>query len=345
MYIARSVCVGRVLDEDYTRKGRAMPTLEGDALKLYIAAHGQARYDLYNDQSNTFHGSSPPPEGEAEDITYPAFSHRPEHDAESTFWTTLSGLLRAQPLDAPREKFASPVVAEVWRNLHGHLIPKHPDQYDDLRHHILVKNQGAWIKLFPEVMRDVAILMSNMARQVACEYALWEPQSKLEIDHLHEALQRLILQYLVDHRDKPIPLDPDNPRPTQGKRSEADATIFVTPRVTNTGDNTAAGPSSETTGSQRAGRRTSARVGSSSLRQRKSVTTSRATKAPAVVAGPSTTSRPTRERRSANARPKAVVAGPKRKTDSQGGRGSKRRKGPSGSAVSPREEDTDDENA
>ncbi|KAI0708690.1 hypothetical protein C8Q76DRAFT_859848 [Earliella scabrosa] len=337
MYIARSVCLGLVLDIPAAFVGCQMPTLTGEALRLYIAAHGQARYDLYLEKSDlTSHGCIPPKDGPLK-ASVSSFSHRPEHDVESTFWTTLSGLLRFQPVDSPREEFATKAVAEVWRALHVHEIPNDPANYYDQRHAMFGRSPRMWLQLFPDEMKDVAILLYNMSNQVVCEYALWEPQDQLEIDHLHEALQRLILQYLVDHRDKPIPLDTEHPRPTKAK-PEVKLTDIV---PASGGTKTTAGTSSGNgnTGSQRVGRLASTLAGSSTLRQYGSATRSRAAKPAPVVTGPSTSSNGTRSRRSANARPKAVVADPKRKTESQGGRSSKRRKGPSGSAVSTHEDD------
>lgn len=67
-------------------------------------------------------------------------------------------------------------------------------------------------------MADIAILLGSIAEQVSPEYAYWPVQPPE--DHLHEAIQRLILQYLVDHRDSDIALDPDNLRPTQSRAQE-----------------------------------------------------------------------------------------------------------------------------
>ncbi|KAI0767465.1 hypothetical protein C8Q74DRAFT_1280565, partial [Fomes fomentarius] len=155
MYIARSVCAGQVLNDKYAMLGARMPILKGKALELYLKAHGRERYDLYDEKSDeTCHGVLPP-NRDPDENTYPKFSHRPEHEAESVFWTSLSALLRVQPTASKREKYANEAVTKVWGLLHGHSIP------------------------------------------VSCEYALYT--GDLEIDHLHEAMQRLILQYLVDH--------------------------------------------------------------------------------------------------------------------------------------------------
>ena len=64
-------------------------------------------------------------------------------------------------------------------------------------------------------MEDVATLMHDISSHVCSEYAVWDWTAGAYIeDHLHEALQRLIFQYLWDHRNADIPLDPGYLRPT-----------------------------------------------------------------------------------------------------------------------------------
>lgn len=326
MYIARSVSIGMVLKTDYAViKAPRMPLLTGQALQLYIKVHGRARYELYNnkDLSATRHGGLPPNK-EAHEITdLPQFTHRPEHDVESNFLTLLSVLLRLQPLSAPRDKSASPAFAEKWRTLRSHTIPNEPSVLDETRHSLFIMAQEEWTGLFLPEMRDVALMMWEISRQVAPEYALFE--GHLEVDHLHEAVQRIILQYLVSHRDRPIPVDPVHLRPTEkGKieKSEIDPFSGGTTGLTQTESSRA---SANIKGSQRAGGRTRGTRGS-------------ARKGSSAQAGPS---RGSAHRRSAQARPanREVDEGPKRRSESQSGRGSKRRKGPSGSAVSTQGDD------
>lgn len=326
MYIARSVSIGMVLKTDYAViKAPRMPLLTGQALQLYIKVHGRARYELYNDKdlSATRHGGLPPNK-EAHEITdLPQFTHRPEHDVESNFLTLLSVLLRLQPLSAPRDKYASPAFAEKWRTLRSHTIPNEPSVLDETRHSLFIMAQEEWTGLFLPEMRDVALMMWEISRQVAPEYALFE--GHLEVDHLHEAVQRIILQYLVSHRDRPIPVDPVHLRPTEkGKieKSEIDPFSGGTTGLTQTESSRA---SANIKGSQRAGGRTRGTRGS-------------ARKGSSAQAGPS---RGSAHRRSAQARPanREVDEGPKRRSESQSGRGSKRRKGPSGSAVSTQGDD------
>ncbi len=352
-YIARSVCVGQVLDDEYAMKGARMPMLKGKALELYLKAHGQECYDLYSEKSDkTCHGALPP-NPEPEENTYPKFFHRPEHDAESTFWTSLSALLRVQPIASKREKYANEAVATAWEQLHGHRIPNNPTLDSEKRHSIFVKNKGGWQRLFTDEMQDVAMLMHGLSRQVSCEYALYT--GNLEIDHLHEAMQRLILQYLVDHQDQPIPLDPEARRPTTPNLHteldeipvQAGGTKDLPAKMAGVlgRDLRRAGNGSSRIGTREGSTRQSAAAGSSragpstrtrGTRERRSANVR--PPQPEGVAGPSTRSRGTQERPSANITPPApdVINGLKRRTESQGGRSSKRLKG-----LPPQEDDAD----
>ncbi|KAI0772794.1 hypothetical protein BD413DRAFT_34262 [Trametes elegans] len=103
MYIARAVAAGRVPRDPWmSTKFWKMPLLSAEARALYVAAHGEERYNRYNDGEGTYHGGVPPStELRPEDISNLAksvpFYHRWEYDAESVFWTLYSVLLRVIP--------------------------------------------------------------------------------------------------------------------------------------------------------------------------------------------------------------------------------------------------------
>ncbi|OSC96926.1 hypothetical protein PYCCODRAFT_1428812 [Trametes coccinea BRFM310] len=66
-------------------------------------------------------------------------------------------------------------------------------------------------RLLP-AMAGVAPLLASLATHVFPSYTVMTPPPPHD-DHLHEAMQRLILQYLVDNLDTPIPLLPGRLRP------------------------------------------------------------------------------------------------------------------------------------
>ncbi|KAI0772781.1 hypothetical protein BD413DRAFT_34078 [Trametes elegans] len=213
MYIARAEAAGEVISEAYTSIYRRMPLLSGKTLALYVAAHGEDRYNRYNDNKSTFHGGIPPypgiedgdfDQGLGEYADSLTFYHRPEYDVESVYWTLFSVLIRIIPKDAEFAGNAQQYLAENWELLSRHTIVKRPKW--DSRSPILQINKMSYIcPLFAKSMHDVALMLLKMSAQVAPSYALM-PHLPPHDDHLHEAMQRLILDYLVTHLDNPIPL-------------------------------------------------------------------------------------------------------------------------------------------
>lgn len=214
--------------------GYSMPELVGDAYDCYVKAYGPDRYQRYLDPKGTFHGGVPPQKefGEIRNVDLPAFFHRPEHDVESLYWSIVSALLLVKPKSAPKEDYASSSSVITWDHLLGHNIPNEPVRGSDTRDVIMEMDLDSWTDHFHNDMADVALLLFQISKHVRCEYAMWE--GNLQQDHLHEAVQRLILDYLVKHRENPIELDPDNLRPTKGEppKLTAMAATYITSRET-----------------------------------------------------------------------------------------------------------------
>ncbi|TBU25404.1 hypothetical protein BD311DRAFT_790439 [Dichomitus squalens] len=335
IFIARSVSLGRVITATDSLRGTPMPRLTDDALNLYIAVHGQERYDRYNDQPGApeCHGGRPPTENpdDVDDAKLPAFVHRPEHDVESVYWTMVYALLGVQPVASPREDYASHACADVWKILLSHDIPDdEPDDAEETRGVIINARKSKWLRLFCRDMQDVAVLMWRISQHVRSEYALWE--GRLKRDHLHEAVQRLILQYLVDHRDNPIELDPEHLRPTD-PRSTNRGDIPTPSQLSRTQANSVSGHTAGPGGSGR---------GSTATRKRGRDKDSRHTANRKVSAmnttalgGPSQQSVQSREQATAN-QPVPMAANLKRKlSDTKPSRSSKRLKTLSGAPVPP----------
>ncbi|KAI0657468.1 hypothetical protein C8Q70DRAFT_268210 [Cubamyces menziesii] len=213
MYIARAVNRAIVPGTITALRYRPMPSLAGKAKELYLKAYGNARYDQYNDFPGgpTFHGGTPRPgdDDELDEIAYRLpFRHRWEHDAESVFWAMYSILLRVRPQNGKETPSTRASAKYVWGILQRHRIPGSGRRgvYDE-RELILERSKKNFVSSFLPAMVDVAHLLQSIAVQVNPSYALMDPLPPFE-DHLHEAMQRLILQYLVDHEDEPIPLTP-----------------------------------------------------------------------------------------------------------------------------------------
>ena len=315
MFIARGVCAGALAE---IREGEPMPELHGEAYELYVKAHGPERYLRYAEKDNsTCHGSAPPTKRSHASAV---FTHRPEHDVESVAWTMLFILLRIRPETFEDEKKWAPIhVATIWQALHEHAIPDKPYDVSDNRDRVFKIKPSSWPEYFPPEMADVGIMLGRIMEQVEPEYAYCMTQPPE--DHLHEAVQRLILQYLVDHRDKDIKLDPDNLRPTKAAPPQ-ERFKTVTSVVSKA-------QAQKGTGSQTQPKHASRSKGDSSCG-------SKAT--PPIVAGTSSRSRRTGERASGSSTP--IVMNQKRKSEGQGSRRSKRLKAMSGLAID--EEDEED---
>ncbi|KAI0752692.1 hypothetical protein C8Q80DRAFT_1147700 [Daedaleopsis nitida] len=328
IYIARSVCVGRVNTQSYAFTGQPMPSLTGEALRLYVEAHGQERYGRYEEPNTTTrHGGLPPNAATYRPDNLPKFTHRAEHDVESIWWALLIATLRVCPKSSKKETFVHSGLARFWKTMHEHMIPHNPHMLSDTRHEYMINGLCEWKFLFTPEMKDFAVLIWQIAFQIAPEYALWTWESHQE-DHLHEAVQRLILQYLVDHRDNPIPLDPDNLRPTKDTPPELNEIDVKSGGTRGQSDTLVASTSNLNKNRKNAG--SSGRGGGTRGRGSSS-------KAPVKTS----TTRTGSKRRSANANSEPYVAGSKRRTTSQGERSSKRLKNAAGSAVSTRDDNGD----
>ena len=309
MYIARGVCLGVVSTDEVYRVAPRMPELSDEARALYAGVYGEARYERYNDRDGTRHGARPPDMDE-EYETAPQFFHRPEHDVESVYWSMVSALLRVHPKGVDKEAEAAENMISTWTLLLGHKIPKKGFVDSDSRQAIVTKTQEPWRGLFLDKMKDVGTLLWKISRHVVAEYALWG--DGLQPDHLHEAVQRLILQYLIDHKD-PIELEPDYLRPIRDASTQ-DSKQVPSQRISTmaTGTGTVSREKRTTRASARSSQtRVDAESGTGSRSKRKSVDIDVAQSASSSGTRVSGSSRP-------------IVVDPKRKGSGQTGRSSKR---------------------
>ena len=199
--------------------------LDGATKARYEKAHhDKTRYSRYNDDKFTRHGGVPKEDASAyEDAppgASPPFHHRGEHDVESIYWSLVCAILRVNPRGYRKARYATGVLKVTWNYLNSHEIPNAREGkiIEDARNRILNYPLSFWRELLPNEMRDVATLMYDVSRHIRSEYALWDwDDGKYDEAHLHEAFQRLILQYLANHPDdtKNVTLDPHNLRPNE----------------------------------------------------------------------------------------------------------------------------------
>ncbi|KAI0827443.1 hypothetical protein BC628DRAFT_1418535 [Trametes gibbosa] len=219
MYVAREAAVGHILFSRHPPL--RMPELSEAEKELYVAAYGHERYERYRDSDNTFHGAVPEEIANGPDVWESAarceripYEHRLEHDAESVYWTLYSVLLRVTPQEH-RDQRPSLTHNAFWR--YWSILCAHEFLYrgsqecenlpQDTRVPLLDCTPDAFCAPFPQVMADVARLLFDLAQHVRVSYAAMVTPPP-HGDHLHEAMQRLILKYLLSHEDCPVRLNP-----------------------------------------------------------------------------------------------------------------------------------------
>ncbi|KAH9903406.1 hypothetical protein C8Q73DRAFT_785988 [Cubamyces lactineus] len=213
IYAARAVAASREVPAAKTLLYKKMPSLSVEAKSLYIKLHGESRYNRYCDdlRGDTYHGGVRPSCSDADDLADVAdalpFYHHPRYDAESVFWTLYATLLRVLPRGGVETEISERALRRDWAILTSHAIPDEGrlPVYRDQRNALLDSGRYIFITPFLPEMQDVADLLLLMVKQVLPSYALMTSPPPF-YDHLHEALQRLILEYLVSHEANPIPL-------------------------------------------------------------------------------------------------------------------------------------------
>ncbi|KAI0657455.1 hypothetical protein C8Q70DRAFT_267786 [Cubamyces menziesii] len=211
-YVARVVCGGAVHCDPHTLHWfRQMPLLNLMAKGLYFQMQNEERYKRYNDLPGTIHGVKPPQGKDLYDLQDKAaampFDYRWEYDAESIFWTMYGALLRVTPVEftEPPDDTTVTALGEIWKVFQGHAIPGKPKIVDT--RNALLSDRQTLRSAFPPVMEPVADLLLRIVPHVLPPYPSMDQLPPYD-DHFHEAMQRLILEYLVDNRREPIPLEP-----------------------------------------------------------------------------------------------------------------------------------------
>ena len=143
------------------------------------------------------------------------FHHRPDHDVESFFWVLLAILLRAKPNNSnrdPRRKH----FWDAYNMFLRHSIEEGKDT--DSRSELLSYGVRAFAKALHPKLQDLAPMLAKMAEQIFPEYGFMDPPPAL--DHLHEAMRRLLLEQIVKMQkaNNPIPLTAGSLRPLRKTR-------------------------------------------------------------------------------------------------------------------------------
>ena len=118
--------------------------------------------------------------------------HELDHDAESVFWLLLYWVVGAQPAEREKEE----ITPGIWANLTGPVR---------LRTALLrsLSEEESLEELAHSFYQPLLPLLSNLAANLAVDrYWLDESEMRNNEEYVPEAFQRLILQFILENRDK-----------------------------------------------------------------------------------------------------------------------------------------------
>ncbi|EJD48057.1 hypothetical protein AURDEDRAFT_183781 [Auricularia subglabra TFB-10046 SS5] len=192
-FIARSV--SREFSQGTSYVPQTFPELFGGAKDCYLHAFGREQYEantaMY--KSREVVGGPAAPE---------RAMHGPRHDAESCFWVIVHVLTTSLPHGASRDEKNNRRAKEVIEILETNRI----GDMHDARPCIFNMDPALWAKVLHPGLRSLARFMYSLSCVVQPCFELMEPPPPAY--HLHEAMQRLILQELCRLLDTgELPLD------------------------------------------------------------------------------------------------------------------------------------------
>ncbi|KAG8739140.1 hypothetical protein FRC10_006110 [Ceratobasidium sp. 414] len=187
-FIARSVSYGELLSgEYYSSAPLAMPKLEGRSLELYKSKN-EAEYTKYTEmvQQRPYDDAAPPKV---------EHKHQLFHDAESTFWVTAWVLARSAPTDYKKETKWPVNLGTFIQGMETH--QPGVNYSTDTRGEALHGLTG-WKDVLHSSLASVAPMLHQMHRYVRPE---WQYRPELDVEHVHEALMRLLVTEIVRIED------------------------------------------------------------------------------------------------------------------------------------------------
>ncbi|KAF7437574.1 hypothetical protein PC9H_004416 [Pleurotus ostreatus] len=203
-FIARSVAIGEILVECGVLP---MPTLQSDIAEKYKRAYHEdiSKLRSFSDANGSSHGGYPDAARIALIQTDPdfgadMFEHQPFHDAESVYWCIAAFVLLAKPLNSDVDE-NNDAFNEMWTCLAEHEVGNDNDKRLPLIH------RCKWKHWLHRDLSFIADLMVALSFQVRPEWTLVTPGP--DPLHLHEAMQRLILQYVHDWEKNRINVELD----------------------------------------------------------------------------------------------------------------------------------------
>jgi len=131
------------------------------------------------------------------------WTHELRHDAESVFWLLVWWAIH---LRSPRDNPNSHGPSQIRRDTYELLVGVGPAMGKDNRVYFMAELAEGQSWLDPEY-QELEPLFQQMARQLDGDL-YWakygDPKEMNDSEYLHEALQRIIFNFLMEHRTKPF---------------------------------------------------------------------------------------------------------------------------------------------
>ena len=165
-----------------------MPQLEGHALDRQRACIGN--------RIDEFLENKPLPYSIPEDTPIP-YLHRLSYDAESTLWLLLSWAIQIQPQNGDK---LDEIPLYIWLRFTGGAGPNDPrhafvDHYLKGCHSMYGELDGLLRSLFEQLSGYQEYVALQLKDQDA---------TRMKDEYLHEALQRIILGFIIEHHAEPF---------------------------------------------------------------------------------------------------------------------------------------------
>lgn len=206
VYMARAVVKGHAVQEDQLFLLADLPHLRSPALTAYQTilperlnqfpqpATDQQEYVCCLDQSDRENVN-----------TDSKWTHNLQHDAESSFWLLTWWAIHIRAPDTGSSGPPSLVPTQPW----DYLTSIDIDSKEDERDRFLARMIAGSLEWIDPYYAQLHPLFKRMATQVRGDLhwiskAGSVPDYMREPDVMHEALQRIILEFLMDNQDQPF---------------------------------------------------------------------------------------------------------------------------------------------
>jgi len=161
------------------------PVLRGDAVLAYKRSYPD-RFKLFGNEVQI-------PTNAADMSILPDFRHELRHDAESAVWVVIYWVALA----APEGKQSVAIDVGLWNAITS------SRQMGDHRHRIfpIIEDNEAQNDFVHPEFHQLLPLLASMARLIRRDYHWVKEEKYKHPEYLHDALQRVILNFLLENKD------------------------------------------------------------------------------------------------------------------------------------------------